>query len=74
MWPRRLHVHQRPVGEKPAPISEADKALIAQAVAEGRVTVCPPFAFDRSNTLFGTKAEAPSSEEIDALLKAERLP
>lgn len=72
MWPRRLHVHQRPFGEKPAPISEADQALIAQAVAAGRVTVCPPAVFDPTHTLFGTKGEAPSSEEIDALLKAER--
>lgn len=74
MWPRRLHVKQRPMGEKPAPISEADQALIAQAVAAGRVTVCPPAVFDPTHTLFGTKGEAPSSDEINVLLKAERLP
>ncbi len=70
MWPRRLHV-QRPAGEKPAPISDADRALIVQAMAAGKVTVCPP-AGPLSATVLGVTPRAAEPEEIAALLRVER--
>lgn len=71
MWPRRLHVHQRPVGEKPAPISEADQALIAQAVAAGRVTVCAPSG-PLTPAMLDVNPRAVEPEEIAELLRLER--
>lgn len=70
MWPRRLHV-QRPAGEKPAPISDADRALIVQAMAAGKVTVCPPHTLP-TVTVLGAKPRAADAAEVEALLRVER--
>ena len=61
-----------PHGREARPDLGGGSGIDRPAVAAGRVTVCPPAMFDPTHTLFGTKGEAPSFEEIDALLKAER--
>ncbi len=72
MWPRRTYYRKR-TGDRPAPITDADRALIAQAMAAGKVTVCPDaVAVPRKGTLFGTKGEALDPEEVQDLLRVER--
>lgn len=72
MWPRRTF-YKTPRGARPAPITDADRALIAQAMAAGKVTVCPvATALPRHGTLFGTKGEALEPQEVADLLRVER--
>lgn len=70
MWPRRTYYRKR-TGDRPAPITDADRALIAQALASGKVTVCPD-ATALSATVLGVKVRAAEPEEIAALLRVER--
>lgn len=70
MWPRRITPKRADI-DRTVPVTNEDRALIAQALAAGRVTLCPP-AMVPTATVLGVKVRAPEPEEIAELLRAER--
>lgn len=54
-------------------LSEADQALIAQAVAAGRVTICPPVVFKPVPSKFNIPPNYPKPVPGTAAARRERV-